>query len=350
MARIRTIKPELASDVGLAKLSIGARYTFVLLISQADDYGLLPGSQRQLLGALYPHNDDISMEDLHGWLGELRDAGLIRSRATTDGAPVIELVNWSKHQRVDNAGKSQLHDTLLADETQGDTESRGDSPRASASRRNSPLGPRTMDLGPRTNGSGNSGVGDQSPPEPKAKGRGGAGGGNANRSSPPPRGTAPRGRSRDPLFDAFVEAYGYDPRKPPPRIRGLAGDFSARCSRQSVVPDPSDWGEWVQSQKRELVKGKPAWGTVTVMHNAAERFLASWEIRHPIGASSNGHDPRFWVRGDQPGEWVLRHPVLLANEMPPPFNPSDVSTWPEDMREVYADRMHDDGTGRMFFA
>ncbi len=112
MARIRSIKPELASDKTLAGCSIPARYTFVLLISQADDYGLLMAEPRQLLGQLYPH-DEVSVQTLEKWLAELCTSGRFRFRTTKDGARVIELVNWKKHQLVKNPGKPLLRSRLL---------------------------------------------------------------------------------------------------------------------------------------------------------------------------------------------------------------------------------------------
>jgi hypothetical protein len=145
MPRIRTIKPELAQDVKLASISREARYAFVLLITQADDEGLVPGAVRQLLGLLYPHDEDVTAADLRGWLAELDGIGAIRRRVTVDGAPVLELTNWSKHQRVDNKGRSQLAGFLAPF-----AEVRGDSPQLAEVRESSPLGPRTKDLGPRT--------------------------------------------------------------------------------------------------------------------------------------------------------------------------------------------------------
>lgn len=143
MARIRTVKPEMPQDVKLASCSRDARYTFVLLITQADDEGLIPGAPRQLLGLLYPHDEDVASSLLIEWVEELVGIGAVRWRATLDGAPVLELSNWSKHQRVDNKGRSQLAGFLapLA-------EVRGDSPPL-AEVRGLDLGPRTKDQGPR---------------------------------------------------------------------------------------------------------------------------------------------------------------------------------------------------------
>jgi hypothetical protein len=146
MARIRTIKPELPADLKLARVSRDARLTFVYLITQADDFGLVPGSPRQLLGLLFPHEDDVSPGDLSRWIAELSVAGFVRRRETKDGAPVLDLVNWQRHQRVDNRGRSVLADSLVplaaADNvTEEDpAEVRGEPPRDAETRGGSPLG------------------------------------------------------------------------------------------------------------------------------------------------------------------------------------------------------------------
>jgi hypothetical protein len=145
VARIRTVKPELPQDVKLASCSRDARYTFVLLITQADDEGLIPGAHRQLLGLLYPHDDDVTAARLLEWVEELVAIGAIRWRATLDSAPVIELTNWSKHQRVDNKGRSSLKPVLAELAAV-----RGESPQVAEVRRlegDQGEGPRTMDLG-----------------------------------------------------------------------------------------------------------------------------------------------------------------------------------------------------------
>lgn len=108
MPRIRTIKPEFASDEKLARVSRNARLTFVLLVTQSDDDGLLPGRVRQLLGLLYPHDDDVGEVELSQWLHELERIGAVRWRETVDEAPVLELVNWSKHQKVDHKARSLI--------------------------------------------------------------------------------------------------------------------------------------------------------------------------------------------------------------------------------------------------
>lgn len=145
MARIRTIKPELASDEKLASVSRAARLTFVLLMTQADDDGLLPGRARQLLGALYPHDEDIGATELHGWLSELEQIGVVRMRETFDGAPIVEITNWSKHQRVDHKAKS-----LILNNLKPFTEPSREPRESLASDEREPRAP-TLDLRPTTN-------------------------------------------------------------------------------------------------------------------------------------------------------------------------------------------------------
>lgn len=113
MPRIRTIKPEIATDKKLARLSRDSRYTLVMAVSQADDYGLLPGNPRQLLGALYPHDDTVTEITLSLWLEELRAAHMVRWRRTRDDATVLEVVNWERHQKVDHPHKPVLRDQLV---------------------------------------------------------------------------------------------------------------------------------------------------------------------------------------------------------------------------------------------
>lgn len=151
MPRIRTIKPELPADVKLASVSMPARLTFVYAITQADDHGLLAGNPRQLLGVLFPLDQSVTEPILLGWVEELVSVGLFRWRSTRDGVPVLEITNWAKHQRIDNAGRSQLRG-LLAESPSDTAEARREPPRV-AEDCGLDHGPRTEDLGPVVGGS-----------------------------------------------------------------------------------------------------------------------------------------------------------------------------------------------------
>jgi hypothetical protein len=117
VARIRTIKPEMPSDEALSTVSRDARLTFVLLITQADDDGLVLASPRQLLGALFPHDDNVTEAQILGWCNELATLGCVRWRRTRGGSPVLELVNWHSHQKIKHRAKPVIALTLepLAD-------------------------------------------------------------------------------------------------------------------------------------------------------------------------------------------------------------------------------------------
>lgn len=149
MARIRTIKPEFATDEKLAKVSRDARLTFVLCITQADDDGLLPGNHRQLLAALYPLDDAVTYAKLAAWIEELVESGRVQWRETVDGSPILEIVSWAKHQRVDHKGKSLILPHLKPSGEECATGSR-EIPEECATVSRSDLGPRTMDLRPTT--------------------------------------------------------------------------------------------------------------------------------------------------------------------------------------------------------
>lgn len=117
MARIRSLKPELPSDKKLASVPIDVRYTFVLILSRADDYGLLLAEPRQLLGELYPH-DDLTPKCVLNWIQILVQNGFLRWRETTDGARIIEVCNWKKHQKIRDPGKPLLRNRLRPVEKQ----------------------------------------------------------------------------------------------------------------------------------------------------------------------------------------------------------------------------------------
>lgn len=107
MARIRSVKPETPRDARLAKVSRGARYTFILLITQADDQGYFIATPRTLLGTLYPHDPDLREHDLVGELDELVRVGLLKPYDTPDGI-IGHIVNFIKHQKIDHPSQPFL--------------------------------------------------------------------------------------------------------------------------------------------------------------------------------------------------------------------------------------------------
>lgn len=161
VARIRTLKPETPSDEALASVSRDARLTFVYLITQADDDGLIPASGRQLLGALFPHDRDVTEAMVTRWCDELAAMGCVRWRTTRGGSPVLEIVNWQAHQKIKHRAKPVLALSLVpytdADSVARPTLNRptdalrrisGGSPEDGGSVSPTNQQPITMDLGP----------------------------------------------------------------------------------------------------------------------------------------------------------------------------------------------------------
>lgn len=97
MARIRSIKPGFASDSKVARLSLQARLTFLLLLPEADDEGRMVGSTKRLVGLLYPNDDKIGAVQVERWIKELITEQMI-TRYTVDGTVYLAIVNFKKHQ------------------------------------------------------------------------------------------------------------------------------------------------------------------------------------------------------------------------------------------------------------
>jgi hypothetical protein len=106
MARIRTIKPEFPLSETIGRLPRDARLLFIQLWTLSDDEGRLRGNSRLLANTLYTYDDDaIALMD--GWIGELvREKCIVRYQA--EGNTYIQILNWSKHQKIDKPGKSRL--------------------------------------------------------------------------------------------------------------------------------------------------------------------------------------------------------------------------------------------------
>jgi hypothetical protein len=97
MARIRTVKPELWTDPEFVECSPTARLLFVAALNFATDYGVLPDKPRQLKMQCLPA-DDVDISQL---VGELIAAGFWQRRTAPDGAKVLVIRTFNRHQKVD---------------------------------------------------------------------------------------------------------------------------------------------------------------------------------------------------------------------------------------------------------
>jgi len=102
--RIRTIKPEWLEDERVCLLSAEARVMSVALILMADDHGNGRAHPRLLAGRAFPGLDASIAESA---MTELEASGYAR-RYTVDDQVYFAIRNWSKHQRIDNAGAPRV--------------------------------------------------------------------------------------------------------------------------------------------------------------------------------------------------------------------------------------------------
>jgi len=103
VARIRTIKPEIADDEKVGNCSRDARLLFILCITIADDGGRFRAHERYLRTRLFPYDgEELTAERVGEWLAELVGVGLVVTYQV-EGETFAELRGWMKHQRVDNA-------------------------------------------------------------------------------------------------------------------------------------------------------------------------------------------------------------------------------------------------------
>ncbi len=109
MARIRSIKPEFFSSFTLAKLPLEARYLFIGLWTEADDYGRIVDSPKKIAGAVFPHDSKVSVPKVEAWLKLLADGddpAIIRY--SVGDANYIAVHKWEKHQKISHRGESRI--------------------------------------------------------------------------------------------------------------------------------------------------------------------------------------------------------------------------------------------------
>lgn len=99
MSRIRTIKPELPADEKLALCSRDARLLFVYLFTQSDCWGNQRANTKLLRGSLFPYDDDVTIDDVDGWLGELERQDLI-GLYEHGGQHYLHMFGFTKNQRI----------------------------------------------------------------------------------------------------------------------------------------------------------------------------------------------------------------------------------------------------------
>ena len=107
MARIRTVKPDLFGSYTMAQVSVEARYLFIGLFTEADDEGLLLDSPKRLAGAIFPHDEKVTVAKVERWLAELEKVRSIVRFEAEDGRYVY-IPTWLQHQRISHPSPSKF--------------------------------------------------------------------------------------------------------------------------------------------------------------------------------------------------------------------------------------------------
>ena len=94
MARARNIKPGFFRNAELVELSFEARLLFIGLWTIADRDGRLEDRPKQIKMELFPADN----MDCDGLLSQLAAINMI-DRYEIDGKRIIQVVNFSKHQK-----------------------------------------------------------------------------------------------------------------------------------------------------------------------------------------------------------------------------------------------------------
>lgn len=107
MARIRTIKPDFFASEDVSRLPLRARLTWVGLWTHADDHGRAKDVLGLLKAAIWPLDDDVTLDDIEEDLCELADQHRI-VRYEVDGRHYIAIVNWHVHQAINRPKASDI--------------------------------------------------------------------------------------------------------------------------------------------------------------------------------------------------------------------------------------------------
>lgn len=101
------IDPNFWIDEKLGTCDPMERFTFMGLISQADDEGRLNGHPALIKSVIFPYDYGITTEQVNEWLTTLHSKGLIM-RYEVSGQSYICITNFLKHQTINKPTASKL--------------------------------------------------------------------------------------------------------------------------------------------------------------------------------------------------------------------------------------------------
>jgi len=112
--RIRTVKPAFWTNEKMAVMPDFTRLLALGLLNYADDHGYFWANCLMIRGALFPFEEDSTR--IRRALAQLATEGYLRLGKCPDGREAGQVVNFSKHQRVDRATESEIQPLASFDE------------------------------------------------------------------------------------------------------------------------------------------------------------------------------------------------------------------------------------------
>lgn len=107
MSRMRTLKPEACTSESLAEVDRAVRWTFAALWTHCDDEGRAVANLRLIKAAIYPLDDDVTIDLLERDLAELERVGAL-CFYEVDGRAYLHVPSWSEHQHPNRPQDSKL--------------------------------------------------------------------------------------------------------------------------------------------------------------------------------------------------------------------------------------------------
>lgn len=106
MARIRSIKPDFFTSEDVASLPLRPRLTWIGLWTHSDDHGRAKDDARLIKAAVWPLDDDVTVDDVGEDLDVLAAQGRILRYAVA-GKRYLAVRNWHLHQAINKPTASQ---------------------------------------------------------------------------------------------------------------------------------------------------------------------------------------------------------------------------------------------------
>lgn len=113
MARIRSIKPELRTNLNVATWPREVRYAWVLLWGYLDDEGRGLDDIRLIKADLFPLDRDMTAKKIGSWLDLMAQETRLDEqpplcRYDVNGVHCLHATGWHRHQRINRPRTSRL--------------------------------------------------------------------------------------------------------------------------------------------------------------------------------------------------------------------------------------------------